>query len=176
MVEFLVRRERKLDVKADVAVRRLERLERTLPAGRRGVRSHPPGRPRRQAGERTEMGQEDANSQWRRSWDKVLERAALSPCLTSAHCAETSDWTSSSPHWSPQWRQPPPQDLTFEVGLDGFAGLTHQKFTPMHTSLKPARLLSRWSCMATHEHNGDSSSSSVDWTTQRVVTFVKNQG
>ena len=29
MVEFLVRRERKLDVKADVAVRRLERLERS---------------------------------------------------------------------------------------------------------------------------------------------------
>ena len=28
MVEFLVRRERKLDVKADVAIRRLERLER----------------------------------------------------------------------------------------------------------------------------------------------------
>ena len=28
MVEFLVRRERKLDVKADVAVRRLERLEK----------------------------------------------------------------------------------------------------------------------------------------------------
>ena len=32
MVEFLVRRERKLDVKADVAVRRLARLEKETPS------------------------------------------------------------------------------------------------------------------------------------------------
>ena len=49
MVEFLVRRERKLDVKADVAVRRARAAgEGTLPAGRRRTRSQPPGRPRRQ--------------------------------------------------------------------------------------------------------------------------------
>ena len=56
MVEFLVRRERKLDVKADVAVRRLERLEKEkLPAGIRRARSQPPGRPRGQ-GQRREAG------------------------------------------------------------------------------------------------------------------------
>ena len=38
-----------------------------------------------EARERTEMGQEDANSQWRRSWDKALEQAALSPYLSAAH-------------------------------------------------------------------------------------------
>ena len=38
--------------------------------GRRNFKSWP------EAMERTEMGQEDANSQWRRSWDKILERAA----------------------------------------------------------------------------------------------------
>ena len=43
MVEFLVHRERKLDVKADVAIRRLERLEKP-----RSARSQPPGSPRRQ--------------------------------------------------------------------------------------------------------------------------------
>ena len=48
MVEFMVRRERKLDVKADVAVRRLEAGERTIPAGRGRKRNQPPRRPRGQ--------------------------------------------------------------------------------------------------------------------------------
>ena len=34
MVEFLVHRERKVDVRTDVAARRLERLEREFPARR----------------------------------------------------------------------------------------------------------------------------------------------
>ena len=39
MIEFLVNRERKLDIKTDVAARRLERLEkRKLPVRRRGAR------------------------------------------------------------------------------------------------------------------------------------------
>ena len=41
MVELLQRRDRKLHVKADVAVRRLERLEKKLPAGGRKARSLP---------------------------------------------------------------------------------------------------------------------------------------
>ena len=41
MVELLQRRDRKLHVKADVAVRRLERLEKKLPAGGRRARSLP---------------------------------------------------------------------------------------------------------------------------------------
>ena len=49
MVEFLVHRERKLDVKADVAIRRLERLEKEdLQRGGRSARSQPSGSPRRQ--------------------------------------------------------------------------------------------------------------------------------
>ena len=41
LVELLQRRDRKLHVKADVAVRRLERLEKELPAGGRRARSQP---------------------------------------------------------------------------------------------------------------------------------------
>ena len=59
------------------------------------------------ARERVRMEQEDSKSQ-RRAWEKIWEPRVLvpPPFLAAGNCAETSDWTSSSLHWSPQWRQP----------------------------------------------------------------------
>ena len=63
---------------------------------------------RREAVERIRMEQEDSNSPRRRAWEKMWRPWILVPSMFLAlnNCSQTSDWTSSSRHLSPQWRQP----------------------------------------------------------------------
>ena len=62
------------------------------------------------------------------------------------------------------------------LGVNKLTDLRQDKFAVSYTGLKP---MSRWSGLprlSTHEYNGALLASSVDWTTQGVVTPVKNQG
>merc|ERR1712122_394899 len=58
----------------------------------------------------------------------------------------------------------------------GFTDLTQDEFAATYTGLKPATLWTGLPRLGTHEYNGAPLASSVDWTTQGVVTPVKNQG
>ena len=84
MVELLQRRDRKLHVKADVAVRRLERLEKELPAGGRRARSQPTRLPR---------GQDQSCEARRR---QVVRRREASAFATSRQARSSSSTPSLS--------------------------------------------------------------------------------
>merc|ERR1712211_182692 len=60
------------------------------------------------------------------------------------------------------------RNLSFSLGVNEFAAT--------YTGLKPATLWTGLPRLGTHEYNGAPLASSVDWTTQGVVTPVKNQG
>nr|ABV22333.1 cysteine protease 1 [Noctiluca scintillans] len=68
------------------------------------------------------------------------------------------------------------RNLTFALGVNEFTDLTQEEFAASYTGLKPASLWSGLPRLSTHEYNGAPLASSVDWTTQGVVTPVKNQG
>merc|ERR1712012_818369 len=68
------------------------------------------------------------------------------------------------------------RNLTFSLGVNEFTDLTQEEFAASYTGLKPASLWSGLPRLSTHEYNGAPLASSVDWTTQGVVTPVKNQG
>merc|ERR1719414_1166866 len=68
------------------------------------------------------------------------------------------------------------RNLTFALGVNEFTDLTQEEFAASYTGLKPASLWSGLPRLSTHEYNGAPLASSVDWTTQGVVTSVKNQG
>ena len=62
------------------------------------------------------------------------------------------------------------------LGVNKLTDLRQDEFAASYTGFKP---VSRWSGLprlSTHEYNGVPLASSVDWTTQGVVTPVKNQG
>ena len=84
MVEFLVRRERKVDVKADVKARAAG--EGTLPAGRRRTRSQPPGRPRRQDQSREARCRQVVRRQMLRLWQSPQRRSHLHPRQRCPRC------------------------------------------------------------------------------------------
>merc|ERR1719414_2314601 len=67
------------------------------------------------------------------------------------------------------------RNLTFALGVNEFTDLTQEEFAASYTGLKPASL----ERFASFEHarvQRAPLASSVDWTTQGVVTPVKNQG
>jgi len=68
------------------------------------------------------------------------------------------------------------RNLTFALGVNEFTDLTQDEFAAIYTGLKPASLWSGLPRLSTHEYDGSPLASSVDWTTQGVVTPVKNQG
>jgi len=68
------------------------------------------------------------------------------------------------------------RNLSFSLGVNEFADLTQDEFAATYTGLKPAALWTGLPRLGTHEYNGAPLASSVDWTTQGVVTPVKNQG
>jgi len=68
------------------------------------------------------------------------------------------------------------RNLSFSLGVNEFADLTQDEFAATYAGLKPAALWTGLPRLGTHEYNGAPLASSVDWTTQGVVTPVKNQG
>ena len=62
------------------------------------------------------------------------------------------------------------KNLTFSLGVDEFADLTPDEFAATSTELKPASLWSGLPRVGTFEYDGADLPSSVDWTTQGVVT------
>ena len=62
------------------------------------------------------------------------------------------------------------------LGVNKLTDLRQDEFAASYIGFKP---VSRWSGLprlSVHEYNGAPLASSVDWTTQGVVTPVKNQG
>ena len=68
------------------------------------------------------------------------------------------------------------RNLSFSLGVNEFADLTQVEFAATYTGLEPATLWTGLPRLVTHEYTGAPLASSVDWTTQGVVTPVKNQG
>jgi len=68
------------------------------------------------------------------------------------------------------------RNLTFTLGLNEFADMTQDEFRATHTGRKLEGFWSGLPRLGTHDYDGALLPSSVDWTSQGVVTPVKNQG
>ena len=62
------------------------------------------------------------------------------------------------------------KNLTFSMGVNRFADRTPDEFAAMYTGLKPVSLWSGLPRLGSFEYDGADFPSSVDWTTQGVVT------
>merc|ERR1712136_521286 len=62
------------------------------------------------------------------------------------------------------------KNLTYSLGVNEFADLSSDEFAATYTGLKPASLWSGLPRLGTFEYDGADLPSSVDWTTQGVVT------
>ena len=67
------------------------------------------------------------------------------------------------------------KNLTYSLGVNEFADLTSDEFAATYTGLKPASLWSGLPRLGMFEYDGADLPSSVDWTTQGVVTPVKKK-
>merc|ERR1739844_416463 len=66
---------------------------------------------------------------------------------------------------------------SYELGVNDFSDMTPDEFAAKHMGFStPAKSWGSLKHLGTHEYNGESLATSVDWTTKGAVTPVKNQG